>query len=107
MARYHGKIGYGVNTETYPGVWEEQITEREYYGDVIKNKVSVQQSSNVNPTISLSNSISIISDSYAYDNLYAMRYVTFLNKKWNITNIEVDRPRIVLSIGGLYNEQPS
>lgn len=104
MARYHGYVGYAIDVEAYPGVWEEQISEHEYFGDVIKNRMNIQQNSNVNAKITISNSISIIADPFAYEHVYAMRYVTYLNKKWIITNIDIQRPRLILTIGGLYNE---
>ena len=104
MARYHGYVGYAIDVEAYPGVWEEQISEHEYFGDVIKNRMNIQQNGNVNAKITISNSISIIGDTFAYEHVYAMRYVTYLNKKWTITNIDIQRPRLILTIGGLYNE---
>lgn len=107
MARYHGYVGYAIDVEAYPGVWEEQISEHEYFGDVIKNRMNIQQNGNVNAKITISNSISIIGDPFAYEHVYAMRYVTYLNKKWIITNIDIQRPRLILTIGGLYNEQKS
>lgn len=103
MNRFHGKIGYAKEVETSPGVWEETITEREYFGDIVKNKTSVQQGTTINAGISMSNSVSIVGDPYAYDNIFAMRYVTYLGKKWNVTTFEVMRPRIIINMGGLYN----
>lgn len=103
MAKYHGYVGYAIDVEAYPGVWEQSIVEHTYYGDVFKNKVTMQQSSIVNPNLSLSNNISIVADAFAFENYYAIRYVTYLNKKWTVTAIEVERPRLILTIGGLYN----
>lgn len=103
MAKYHGYVGYATDVEAYPGVWEQSIVEHTYYGDVFKNKVTMQQSSIVNPNLSLSNNISIVADAFAFENYYAIRYVTYLNKKWTVTAIEVERPRLILTIGGLYN----
>lgn len=103
MARFHGYVGYAVDIETAPGVWDEEITEHEYYGDVLKNRANIQQSSDVNPGISISHSISIVGDPFAYEYLYAMRYVVYLGRKWTIKSVEVERPRIILSLGGLEN----
>ena len=104
MARYHGYVGYAIDVEAYPGVWEEQISEHEYFGDVIKNRMNIQQNSNVNAKITISNSISIIADPFAFEHVYAMRYVTYLGKKWSIVNVSIERPRLILTLGGLYNE---
>lgn len=104
MARYHGYVGYAIDVEAYPGVWEEQISEHEYFGDVLKNRINMQQGSVINAKITISNSISIIADPFAFEHVYAMRYVTYLGKKWSIVNVSIERPRLILTLGGLYNE---
>ena len=104
MARYHGYVGYAIDVEAYPGVWEEQISEHEYFVDVLKNRINMQQGSVVNAKITISNSISIIADPFAFEHVYAMRYVTYLGKKWSIVNVSIERPRLILTLGGLYNE---
>lgn len=103
MAKYYGAIGFATNIETSPGVWEDQITERTYYGDLIRNTRRLQTADKLNDDIVISNQISIIGDPYIYDNIYAMRYVTFGKSKWKISSVEVQYPRLILEIGGLYN----
>lgn len=103
MAKYYGKIGYAVTAETEPGVWTEQITERVYYGDVIRNARRTQTTDQVNDDISISNEISIVADPYAYENFHSMRYAEYMGTKWKVTNIEVSYPRLILSIGGIWN----
>lgn len=106
MAKYFGVIGYVTTEEVEPGVWiENSIVEREYYGDLKRNSRRYSLSSNVNGDISISNQISILSDSYANEHIEDMRYITYLGKKWTITDIEVEYPRLTLSIGGIYNGQ--
>lgn len=103
MAKYYGTIGFATNIETSPGVWEDQITERQYFGDLIRNTRRLQTADKLNDDILISNQISILGDPYIYDNIYAMRYVTFGKAKWKISNVEVQYPRLILEIGGLYN----
>ena len=103
MAKFYGKVGYVETKETSPGVWTPKVTERNYYGDVIRRSSNHQSSSNVNDDINISQSISIVSDPYAMDNFYAMRYVWYKNVKWKVTNVDVQFPRLVLTIGGVYN----
>lgn len=103
MAKFHGMIGYAFQSETSPGVWEDQITEKNYRGDVILNQQRWQQSEKVNDDLNLDNSISVIADAYAYSNSGYMRYIVMNGKKWKITSLAINRPRIVLQIGGLYN----
>lgn len=103
MAKFYGKIGYGKTVESKPGVHKEEITTREYYGDVIRNTRRLQTSDNLNDNISVANEISIIADPYANENFHSMRYVEFMGAKWKITNIEVQYPRLILTLGGVYS----
>lgn len=104
MAKWFGKIGYAETVETVPGVWKEQITEREYYGDLIRNSRRLQSANQVNDNIEISNEISIVADPYANENFHSMRYVEFMGTKWKITSVDVQYPRLTLSLGGVYNE---
>ena len=103
MAKFFGKIGYAETVETTPGVWEEKITEREYFGDLIRNTRSLQSGEQLNDDINISNEISIVADPFAYENFHSMRYVEFMNAKWKISSVDVQYPRLILSVGGLYN----
>ena len=103
MTKFYGEIGYVETTETEPGVWVENIVKRNYYGDLIRNTRSLVSSGNVNDNINISNEISILADPYANEHFHSMRYVEFMGTKWKITNIEVKYPRLILTIGGLYN----
>lgn len=103
MAKFYGTIGYAATVEVEPGIWEEQITERPYYGDLIRNTRKLQSSNSINDDINIANEISILSDPYAINHFYSMRYVEFMGAKWKISNVEVQYPRLILEIGGVYN----
>ena len=103
--KYYGSIGYAVSEETEPGVWEERIEERNYYGDVLKFYGRGQDDTKVNGEINIQNQISIVADPYAYNNFFSMRYLTFSGAKWKITNVDIQQPRIIINLGGLYHEQ--
>lgn len=103
MAKFYGIIGYAETVETEPGIWEEQIVERPYYGDVIRNIRNLQNSGGVNDDINITNEISIVADPYANQNFHTMRYVEFMGTKWKISRVDVQYPRLNLSIGGVYN----
>ena len=107
MAKYYGVIGYAETGDTAPGVYEEQITERNYYGELVRNTRRLQTSDQVNDNINIANEISIIADPFATQNFHAMRYIEFMGAKWKITNVEVRYPRLILTIGGLYNGDES
>lgn len=105
MAKFYGKIGYANTVENKPGVYEEQIVERSYYGDLIRNTRRLQSADQVNDDINISNEISIVADPYATNNFHTMRYAVFMGTKWKISNVEVSYPRLILTLGGVYNGQ--
>lgn len=104
MARYYGVVGFsGGTVETIPGVWDEQIVERPYYGDVTRYTRRLQSGDSVNDDIVVNNVISIVSDPYALQNFHAIRYVEWFDTKWKVTNVEVEYPRLILTIGDEYH----
>lgn len=103
MARFYGRVGYGVQTETSPGVWEDVITERSYYGDVIRNTRQLREGENLNKDLSVQNSISIVADAYANDHFFAIRYVEWAGALWTVSDVEVQSPRLLLRLGEVYN----
>lgn len=105
MAKFYGPIGYAETVETKPGVWEELITERMYFGDLVRNTRRLQDSGMLNDNINVANEISIVADPFANENFHSMRYVEFMGAKWKISNVEVQYPRLILSIGGEYNSE--
>lgn len=104
MARYYGIIGYAERKETDPGVWVDTITEKCYKGDIIRNLRTLENSNKVNNDINVSNRISIVADPYAMNNFQNIKYATFMGTKWMVKDVEVLYPRLILSLGGLYNE---
>lgn len=104
MKRFHGRVGYGETEETTPGVWEDVITERNYFGDIVRNTRRRDYSGEkLNADISVGNSISIVADAYAYEHFFAMKYVEWMGALWTISEVEVERPRLILRLGGVYN----
>lgn len=105
MSKWYGKIGYAEMVEKKPGIWDAQITERAYFGDAIRNTRLLQQNSNsTNDNVNVGNQISIVADPYANQNFHSMRYVEFMGSKWKISNVDVQFPRLILTVGGLYND---
>lgn len=104
MAKFAGKIGFSKACETSPGIWTENIIEKPYYGDIRKNNRRWESNSNTtNDDILLQNTFSVIGNAYAYENCSAMRYIEYMGTKWKITNIEIEYPRLILTVGGIYN----
>ena len=103
MPKFYGSIGYAISKETAPGVWVEDIVEHNYSGDVYRNTRKLQSGNQVNDSIDISNEISILSDPFANENFHSMRYVTYMGAKWKVSSVEVRYPRLILTVGGLYN----
>jgi hypothetical protein len=106
MAKFYGEIGFGhtVESPTGSGVYKKQITEKSYYGDVIRNTRQVQEGEKVNEDLSVNNSISIVADAYASENFFAMTYIKWAGAYWVVSDVDASqRPRLVLRLGGVYN----
>lgn len=103
MAKFSGKIGFAIISEGAAGVYSESIQTKNYSGDVLQNNRRWEKSENLNDNLNINNKISIIADPFAYQNLGTMRYVEWMGASWKITNVEIQRPRLILTIGGVYN----
>ena len=104
MARFHGKVGFAESVESAPGVWTEEIVERSYYGDIVQNSRALREGENsVNPDLTIGNSISIVANAYASLHFFAIRYVEWAGELWTVSNVDVERPRLILRLGEVYN----
>lgn len=103
MAKFYGKVGYATTVETAPGVWTEQIIERSYYGDATRSSRRLENGIGLNDDVIVNDTISIVADAYAYENFFAIRYVNWMGANWKVSTVEPQRPRLILSLGGLYN----
>lgn len=106
MARFYGKIGFSFGSvETRPGIWVKNESARCYYGDVMKRHMSWEESQQtVNDSIKIGNQFSILADEFAETHMYAMKWIEWKGAKWKITSVEIERPRMILTIGDVYNE---
>lgn len=105
MAKYYGAIGYGIQGETKPGVWESNIVERNVYGDIMRNNMRNDKAEKVNDNLSISMRISFLADPYAQQNFHLIKYATYMNTKWKVLTVEVELNRLIVTLGGVYNEQ--
>ena len=103
MARFYGKVGYGDTVETAPGVWADAITEIHYYGEVVRKSRLLRQGDSLNMDLSVGNQISIVADEYAIEHFSAIRYVEWAGGLWTVSSVEVQAPRLLLTLGEVYN----
>lgn len=103
MAKYFGLVGYAETVEYRPGEFREVLKEVPYYGDVLSNTRRLDPGEGVNDDIEVNNRFSIVADQYAYEHFFAIRYINWMGARWKVKTVEVQRPRLILSIGGVYN----
>lgn len=105
MARFFDAVGYGESVETPvgSGVWIDQINEIKYYGDIIRDTRKLEPGENLNDDITVGNSISIVADEYAIEHFFKIKYVRWAGTLWKVKNVEVKSPRLIMSLGSVYN----
>lgn len=103
MARFADVVGFAVQTETRPGYFEDVITEREYLGDVRRAARQAITGDKQNDDYTLENTIEIVADEFANGNILAIRYVKWAGAHWKVSNVEIQHPRLLLRLGGVYN----
>ncbi len=103
MSKFYGPIGYITQQEISPGIWDDVAVERSYRGDILQNIRKWEPTEHKNDDVVISNRISIIADIFAYENLSTIRYVSWMGIRWKVNNIEIQRPRLILTLGEVYN----
>lgn len=103
MAKFYGMVGYGQTVDKGNGVYEDEIVARTYSGDVIRNTRRLDVGEKVNDNLAVGNSISIVADAYANNHFFAIRYVDWAGTLWKVEEVEVQSPRLLLRLGGVYN----
>lgn len=105
MARFFGKVGFGESTETFSGsgIFDDEIREYNYRGDIVRNTRRLDTGDDVNDDITVNNSISIVADTYAIEHFLFIKYVKWAGVLWTVTSVEVRSPRLILNLGSVYN----
>lgn len=103
MAKFRGVIGYVKPKETAPGVWTDKVTKRTKTLEIVRNMSNWQAGESANDDLKLNNQFSTVADPYAQQNFSDIKYVEFKGTKWKVTSAEVKYPRLLLTIGGVYN----
>jgi len=103
MSKFYGKIGYAKQIESAPGVWVDSIIEKSYRGDILLDQRRWNNDDKVNDDLNIDNKISIVADPYMYENFDSIKYVTLFGTKWKVKTITINRPRVVIYLGGVYN----
>lgn len=103
MARFSGAIGFGQQVEVRPGIWEDVVTEKPYFGDLVRTSRGQREGDNLHDDLTINNSVSVVADAFANENIFAIRYVKWAGGLWKVEDVTVRAPRLVLRLGGVYN----
>lgn len=103
MAKYAGKVGFATQTETSPGVWEDVTVERLMKGDVIRANTTISMDGKVNGDVTFNHRVSLVGASLPLMEYYNIKYITLDGYKWEVKSIEIQRPRIIVTLGGMWN----
>lgn len=105
MPKFFGNIGFAkaVEDPEGSGIYKNKIVPKKYRGDMIKNVRRSETGDTIIDNITLSNQLSIVSDPYIRENIGYIVYVEYMGTKWKVTSVEVKYPRLILTLGGVYN----
>lgn len=103
MGKFYGKVGYVTEVEKVPGVFDYDVTEIVTTGDIVSSSTSWQNREHLQDDSRINLKISIVSDPYAFKHFHLIRYVEWNGVCWTVTNVEPTMPRLLLTIGGVYN----
>lgn len=106
MPKFHDAVGYAEEREgtgDREGIIEDVIVEKYRYGDVLRNTRKWEGGSDILDNLRINNQISIMAEEYDYAHFGSIKYVKWMGNRWTVTNVEVQRPRLLITIGGVYN----
>ena len=102
--KWYGKVGYVKSVQSAPSVWTNEETIKEYYGEVYRNSNQwTTNSDSTNDDFSVNHQISIIADPYACANCHFIKWAEFMGARWKVKSFEIKPPRLVLTVGGVWN----
>ena len=110
MAKYSGMLGYVMSAkEDPPGIWKPSaVVEKLGRGDLFGQTINNEDVGGLSDGITINNQLSIIMDPFVNKNLESLKYVILYGTRWEIKSMTINRPRIILTLGGVYNgECPS
>lgn len=104
MAKFYGAIGFAESEEIKPGIFKDRIVEHFYAGDFQSSKQQFESSDQHLDDVNFADDLSIVSDAYAFEHIAYLKYVVIDGTKWKIRAAEKKYPRLILTIGGVFNE---
>jgi len=101
--RVSGVIGYGIPTKIRPGVVEDVIVEKKFRGETVRPPSSgPDETAKVNDDLHVGVTISVVATAYHNTHVHLLRYISWQGQLWKVSNVEVQHPRLIMRLGGLY-----
>ena len=101
--KFYGEVGFVKTTVNEISVAEESVIRLPYYGEIIRDRRRINSSDKIVKDVSIQNEISIVADKFMTDNLAWIKFVNWHGIDWSVDTVEINYPRINLTLGGVYN----
>lgn len=109
MSKFTGLVGFITQEESIPGVWSPIENSKKMRGDLISSSATngngsrIADSGKVNDDVSLNHRVSLLGDYYTFNNYLNIKWIQIGGRKLEVSSIELQRPRVILTVGGLWN----
>ena len=104
MNRVIIKLGFSYTRDDGHGVWKQVNTEKVYKAEITSHKWYLNREKDTpNVSYKTGESFSVLMDSFLQENLGYITYVVLNGVKWDISSIDVQRPRVHITPGGMYH----
>ena len=103
MSKFWGPIGINRGpVQTAPGILEVVIEELEVSGEMRQLQLRWPQA-RMQEGLSANHVLSIVTPEDSDIDFTEVVYIVWQSRKWSVTSIQYKRPRVELTLGGLYN----
>lgn len=103
MARFSGILGINRGpVEVSPGIYKPQIEEIVVTGEIRQEQLSWGQA-NLREGLRARHVLSIVTPDDGELGFGEVEYIEWQGKKWDVISVAYKRPRLELSMGGIYN----
>lgn len=106
--KYSGNAGFRItDVEVEQDVFEPQVVVKKVRGDVVTSRYRRDQNGDKSTidNIRITNQISLVADQFFMKHISNLLYLEYQGVKWKVESFTIRPPRVILDLGGVYNEQ--
>lgn len=105
MARFSGIVGFSRTVEEPPnsGIWVEVAYDHPVFGDFVREGRRWEKSEQANDNLVINNYVSVVLDKFMKEHCQYVKWVEIEGSKWKVSSVEIEYPRIKLTLGGRWN----